>query len=67
MAVVARFQNNDQLLPSFMQSSHVLYDGQLSGELLSTKWISLMMLINGYLIGIVLEDCPDDAGIHRSR
>jgi NitT/TauT family transport system permease protein len=37
--VVARVQNNDLLLPSFLQTSHALYDGLLSGELLGKVWI----------------------------
>jgi NitT/TauT family transport system permease protein len=51
---VARYQNNDLLLPSFLQTAHALYDGLLSGELLSKVSISLVVLIKGYLIGIVL-------------
>ena len=51
---VARYQNNDLLLPSFLQTSQALFDGLLSGELLSKVWISLAVLIKGYLIGIVL-------------
>jgi NitT/TauT family transport system permease protein len=52
--VIARVQNNDLLLPSFLQTGHALYDGLLSGELLGKVWISLVVLIKGYLIGIVL-------------
>jgi NitT/TauT family transport system permease protein len=52
--VVARLQNNDLLLPSFLQTSSALYDGLLSGELLGKVWISLVVLLKGYLIGIVL-------------
>ncbi|WP_322617744.1 ABC transporter permease [Pseudomonas sp. BIC9C] len=52
---VARYQNNDLLLlPSFVQTTHALYDGLLSGELLGKVWISLVVLLKGYLIGIVL-------------
>lgn len=51
---VARYQNNDLLLPSFLQTFHALCDGLLSGELLSKVSISLVVLIKGYLIGIVL-------------
>ena len=51
---VARYQDNDLLLPSFLQTSAALYDGLLSGELLSKVSISLVVLIKGYLIGIVL-------------
>ena len=52
--VVARVQNNDLLLPSFVQTTSALYDGMLSGELLGKVWISLVVLLKGYLIGIVL-------------
>ena len=52
--VVARIQNNDLLLPSFLQTAVALYDGLLSGELLGKVWISLVVLLKGYLIGIVL-------------
>ncbi len=59
---VARYQNNDLLLPSFVQTTHALYDGLLSGELLGKVWISLVVLLKGYLIGIVLAFAPDDSG-----
>ena len=52
--VVARIQNNDLMLPSFLQTAQALFDGLLSGELLAKVWISLVVLIKGYLIGIVL-------------
>jgi NitT/TauT family transport system permease protein len=52
--VVARLQNNDLLLPGFLQTGSALYDGLLSGELLGKVWISLVVLLKGYLIGIVL-------------
>ena len=52
--VVARIQNNDLLLPSFLQTASALYGGLLSGELLGKVWISLVVLLKGYLIGIVL-------------
>lgn len=51
---VARYQNNDLLLPSFLQTASALYDGLLSGELLGKVGISLVVLLKGYLIGIVL-------------
>jgi NitT/TauT family transport system permease protein len=52
--LAARWQNNDLLLPSFMQTAHAFIDGVASGELLGKVWISLTVLIKGYLIGIVL-------------
>ena len=51
---VARYQNNDLLLPSFLQTASALYQGLLSGELLGKVGISLVVLLKGYLIGIVL-------------
>ncbi|WPO98215.1 ABC transporter permease [Pseudomonas sp. HR96] len=52
--VAARLQNNDLLLPSFLQTAHAFIDGIASGELPAKVWISLTVLIKGYLIGIVL-------------
>lgn len=51
---VARYQNNDLLLPGFLQTATALCDGLLSGELLSKVWLSLVVLLKGYLLGIVL-------------
>ncbi|WP_410020028.1 MULTISPECIES: hypothetical protein [unclassified Pseudomonas] len=33
-AVAARYQNNDLLLPSFLRTFHVFYEGIVGGELL---------------------------------
>ncbi|AIS17750.1 ABC transporter permease [Pseudomonas rhizosphaerae] len=52
--LAARWQNNDLLLPSFLQTANAFIEGVASGELLSKVWISLTVLIKGYLIGIVL-------------
>lgn len=52
--LAARWQNNDLLLPSFLQTAQAFIDGIASGELLGKVWISLTVLIKGYLIGIVL-------------
>lgn len=51
---VARYQNNDLLLPGFLQTASALYEGLRSGELLGKVWISLAVLLKGYLLGIVL-------------
>ncbi|AKJ97838.1 MULTISPECIES: ABC transporter permease [Pseudomonas] len=51
---VARYQNNDLLLPGFLQTASALYGGLVSGELLGKVWISLVVLLKGYLLGIVL-------------
>ena len=52
--LAARWQNNDLLLPSFLQTANAFIEGVASGELVSKVWISLTVLIKGYLIGIVL-------------
>lgn len=52
--LVARYQNNDLLLPGFVQVFHALVEGIVSGELLSKVAISLNVLVKGYLLGIVL-------------
>lgn len=52
--VVARWQDNDLLLPSFLQTAHAFGEGIASGELPLKVWLSLTVLIKGYLIGIVL-------------
>ncbi|NER61891.1 ABC transporter permease [Pseudomonas sp. MAFF212428] len=51
---VARYQGNDLLLPSFVQTAAALYDGLLSGELPAKVGVSLVVLLKGYLLGIVL-------------
>jgi len=52
--IAARIQGNDLLLPSFIDTAKAFIDGVVSGELLAKVWISLTVLIKGYLIGIVL-------------
>ena len=51
---VARYQGNDLLLPSFLQTAVALYDGLFSGELPAKVGVSLVVLLKGYLLGIVL-------------
>jgi ABC-type nitrate/sulfonate/bicarbonate transport system permease component len=51
---VARYQDNDLLLPSFLQTAAALWDGLLSGELPAKVGVSLVVLLKGYLLGIVL-------------
>jgi NitT/TauT family transport system permease protein len=50
----ARYQANDLLLPSFLQTAHAFADGIGSGELLEKVVISLSVLLKGYLLGIAL-------------
>ncbi|QEI05287.1 ABC transporter permease [Pigmentiphaga aceris] len=52
--IAARVQNNDLLLPSFIDTARAFGEGLLSGELLDKVWISLKVLVKGYVIGIVL-------------
>ena len=52
--IAARIQGNDLLLPSFLQTAKAFIDGIVTGELLAKVWISLTVLVKGYLIGIVL-------------
>ncbi|MCJ2068943.1 ABC transporter permease subunit [Methylobacterium sp. J-030] len=51
---LARFQNNDLLLPSFTATLSALADGFADGELVERVRISLAVLAQGYLIGAVL-------------
>lgn len=51
---LARWQDNDLLLPGFLATMSALVDGLVNGELLDRVRISLTVLIQGYLIGIVL-------------
>ncbi|MDO7912818.1 ABC transporter permease [Pseudomonas monteilii] len=51
---LARYQDNDLLLPSFLQTSAALWDGLISGELPAKVGLSLIILLKGYVLGIVL-------------
>ncbi|CAM3710623.1 ABC transporter permease [Paracidovorax anthurii] len=48
----ARWQDNDLLLPTFLQTARALGEGLASGELLDKTAISLAVLLKGYLLGI---------------
>jgi NitT/TauT family transport system permease protein len=50
--LVARWQNNDLLLPGFLQTAQAFADGIISGELLDRVRISLAVLLQGYVAGI---------------
>lgn len=50
--IVARWQDNDLLLPTFWQTAQALVHGLLSGELLQKSVLSLAVLLKGYLLGI---------------
>jgi NitT/TauT family transport system permease protein len=49
---VARWQNNDLLLPGFLQTAQAFVDGVASGELLDRVHISLAVLLQGYAAGV---------------
>jgi len=51
--VAARLQNNDLLLPTFSATARALVNGWVSGELAVKARISLQLLLQGYLLGIV--------------
>ncbi|MDR1163319.1 MAG: ABC transporter permease [Candidatus Accumulibacter sp.] len=50
---LARLQNNELLLPTFSAVVRALAEGLGSGELLSKSFVSLSLLVKGYLAGIV--------------
>ena len=51
---VARYQNNDLLLPTFLQTAAAFWEGLVSGELPAKVGVSLVILLKGYLLGIIL-------------
>lgn len=51
--IVARWQDNDLLLPTFLATARALVDGLATGELLIKAQISLSVLLQGYFGGIV--------------
>ncbi|MDO5680238.1 MAG: ABC transporter permease [Pelistega sp.] len=51
--LLARWQDNDLLLPSFIATMSALWEGIVTGELIDKASISLGVLLQGYLFGIV--------------
>ncbi|MBK5007115.1 ABC transporter permease [Pseudomonas sp. S32] len=51
---VARYQDNDLLLPTFLQTATALWGGLVSGELPAKVGVSLVILLKGYVLGIIL-------------
>ncbi|MEH3144355.1 MAG: ABC transporter permease [Methylobacterium frigidaeris] len=51
---LARWQDNDLLLPGFLATLSALADGVASGEILERVRISLTVLAQGYLAGVAL-------------
>ncbi len=52
--LAARWQNNDLLLPTFSATMKALGEGLLSGELIEKVRLSLLVLVQGYVAGVVL-------------
>ena len=50
--LAARWQNNDLLLPGFLQTAHAFAEGLLTGELPQRVGASLAVLAQGYAAGI---------------
>ncbi|NVM78084.1 NitT/TauT family transport system permease protein [Duganella sp. SG902] len=50
---IARWQNNDLLLPTFLQTAQAFLQGITSGELLDRVRVSLTVLLQGYAAGIL--------------
>ena len=51
--LAARWQDNDLLLPTFLQTARAFHEGIAGGELLLRARASLVVLLQGYLLGIV--------------
>lgn len=51
--LIARWQDNDLLLPTFAQTARAFVDGIAGGELLLRARASLVVLLQGYLLGIL--------------
>lgn len=49
----ARYQDNDLLLPTFLQTARAFADGLITGELLVKARISMVVLLQGYLAGVL--------------
>ncbi len=52
--LAARWQDNDLLLPTFTATARALLEGLASGELVEKVRISLAVLLQGYLAGVLL-------------
>ncbi|MBN8748361.1 Putative aliphatic sulfonates transport permease protein SsuC [Xylophilus ampelinus] len=52
--LIARWQDNDLLLPTFTATAKALVEGLASGELVTKTAISLSVLLKGYVAGVLL-------------
>jgi len=51
--VIARLADNELLLPTFLQTARAFVGGVASGELVGKARISIALLLQGYLLGVV--------------
>ena len=51
--VIARLADNELLLPTFVQTARAFVSGIASGELVGKARISIALLLQGYLLGVV--------------
>ncbi|MGE7469337.1 ABC transporter permease [Bosea sp. NPDC003192] len=51
---LARWQDNDLLLPTFLATVQALFEGLTSGELIQRARLSLVVLAQGYVAGLAL-------------
>ena len=52
--IAARWQDNDLLLPTFLATARALVEGIASGELIDKVRISMAVLLQGYIAGVLL-------------
>ncbi|WP_338767554.1 ABC transporter permease [Massilia sp. METH4] len=52
--LAARWQDNDLLLPTFLQTARAFFEGIATGELVEKVEVSLAVLVQGYAAGIAL-------------
>ncbi len=52
--IAARWQDNDLLLPTFLATAWALVEGIASGELIDKVRISMAVLLQGYIAGVLL-------------
>ncbi|MDM0056669.1 ABC transporter permease [Variovorax fucosicus] len=52
--LAARWQDNDLLLPTFLATARAMVEGLASGELVEKVRISLAVLLQGYVAGVLL-------------
>ncbi|QBE64234.1 ABC transporter permease [Pseudoduganella lutea] len=52
--LAARWQDNDLLLPTFVQTARAFFEGLANGELVEKIHVSLTVLVQGYVAGIAL-------------